>query len=116
MIFNETGIGGKEFTLGELDHMLHELGFVRWAWDYDHATYDFKYEINGGKDVYYLRITGEAADGQIEDGDTVLRLFEPYMGKAVFPHGIDYEAEIPQKIVSDANQKISQIQSMFTRA
>lgn len=117
MILHDTGIEGTELTLGELDHVLQEIGFIRWAWDYDHATYDYKYEIEGSadakakNDVYYLRVTGHALDGVIENGETVLKLHEPYMGKTIFPHGIDYNAEIPKNIMEDAKKRLSQLKS-----
>ncbi|MBO8171288.1 MAG: hypothetical protein H0Z33_05260 [Bacillaceae bacterium] len=109
MILKDTGIEGLELTFAELDFLLKENGFVRWSWDYDHATYDYKYEEQDG--VYYLRITGDVLEGEVEKGESVLRLYEPYIGKAVFPHGIDYDIEVPNQVLNNAKQKLSEVKS-----
>lgn len=100
-------IAGKELTLREADHLLQDLGFTRGAWDYEHATYDYKFEHLG--DTYYLRIHAEAVKGALENPEAVLRFHEPFMGKATFPHGVDYEADIPSQIMDNAKKKLTKL-------
>ncbi|MGC5327056.1 YugN family protein [Brevibacillus sp. SYSU BS000544] len=107
MVIKDTGIGGKESHLGELDHIMDELGFVRWAWDYNHATYDFKIEDKGS--VFYLRVQADAVKGKLEDPHTLLKLEDPFMGKATFPHGLDYDAQVPPAVVETAKRKLGQL-------
>lgn len=98
-------------SLGHLDHILLDAGFVRWAWDFDHATYDFKYEDRATKSTYYLRIQGEVVEGEDMDHDTILQLEEPHIGKHLFPHGIDYDATIPSSIQDAAKKKLTDVKA-----
>lgn len=107
----EMGFTQVKTSLGRLDHILENAGFVRWAWDYEHATYDFKYEDQATKDVYYLRIQGHIVEGEDMDHDAVLQLEEPHIGKHLFPHGIDYDAVVPTTIKDAANKKLSDVKS-----
>ncbi|WP_126427626.1 YugN family protein [Brevibacillus marinus] len=107
MVIADSGIANIEIHLGELDQLMKQLGFVRWAWDYQHATYDYKIEDKNG--VYYLRVKANAIEGKLEDPDALLKLEEPYIGKHLFPHGLDYEAPIPDKVLSAANQALSRL-------
>ena len=95
-------------SLGHLDHILLDAGFVRCAWDFDHATYDLKYEDKATKTEYYLRIQGHVVEGDDMDHDTILQLEEPHIGKHLFPHGIDYEAKIPASILDAAKKKLAE--------
>ncbi len=104
MVIKETGIGGKEAFLSDLDHVMNELGFLRWAWDYNHATYDCKFEDKTG--AFYLRIEANAVKGKLEDPHTLLKLDDPYMGKGTFPHGLEYETPVPDQIQQAAKRKL----------
>jgi hypothetical protein len=104
MVIKETGIGGKEGFLSDLDHIMSELGFVRWAWDYNHATYDCKFEDKGSS--YFLRIQANAVAGKLEDPHALLQLEEPYMGKHLFPHGLDYDTPVPDSVQQAAKRKL----------
>jgi len=104
MVIKETGIGNKEVFLADLDHLMSDLGFVRWAWDYNHATYDFK--IQDKENTYFLRVEANVVQGKLEDPHTLLKLEEPYMGKHLFPHGLDYDASIPDNVMQTAKRKL----------
>ncbi len=112
MVIKETGIGNKEVHLAELDHVMDELGFVRWAWDYNHATYDFKFDDKGT--IYYLRVQANAIQGKLEDPHALLKLEEPFMGKHLFPHGLDYDAPIPDAVLESAKRKLSQLKDKLS--
>ncbi|GAA4710098.1 YugN family protein [Brevibacillus fulvus] len=104
MVIKDTGIAAKQVLLADLDHYTSEAGFVRWAWDYNHATYDLKLEDKGS--VYYLRIQANVVEGKIEDPHTLLELEEPYMGKHLFPHGLDYDSPVPDNVLQTAKRKL----------
>ncbi|MBO8163188.1 MAG: hypothetical protein H0Z34_05600 [Brevibacillus sp.] len=107
MVIEGTGIAGTEIHLYELDKMMNEIGFIRWAWDYEHATYDYKIEEK--ESVFFVRVQANAVEGALEDPDTLLRLEEPYIGKHLFPHGLDYEAPVPDKVMAKAKEALSRL-------
>lgn len=108
----DVGFSEIKTNAGYLDQVLKEAGFVNdGAWDYDHITYDYKYEDHATKAVYFLRVRGEVAEGGQLDQDAILQLEEPHIGKHLFPHGIDYDADIPAKIQESAKKKLSDIKA-----
>ncbi len=102
MLLKETGIGGHQGTLADLDIAMNSSGFTRFAWDYAHATYDYK--LKDRDTTYYLRIQAHCVEGKMEDPDTVLKLDEPFIGKHLFPHGIDYDCPMPDGVLNNAKQ------------
>jgi len=107
MVIKDTGIGTKEVFFADLEHYMSELGFDRGAWDYKHATYDYKIQDKGN--VFYLRIEANVAEGKLEDSHSVLKLDEPYMGKHLFPHGLDYDYPMPDSVVQTAKRKLQML-------
>lgn len=105
MQIKDSGIAGTQIYLAELDELMNQAGFIRWAWDYNHATYDCKLEARD--EVYFLRIEARAIKGKLENPDTLLELGEPRVGKHLFPHGLDYEAPIPQAISQAVDRKLA---------
>lgn len=108
-----TGLEGKEVTLVELDHVMGELGFIRWAWDYKRATFDFKYEDKTSGNTFYLRVPSSVVKGSIEevgkDNESIIQIHEPYIGKHLYPHGFDYEFDFPKNILDHAKQKLEDL-------
>lgn len=113
MIIENSGLIGLKSDLAYLDESAEKLGFVRWQWEYTRATYDFKMEDQQNKEDYYLRINTRAIEGKLENPDAVLAIEAVYMGRATFPHGLDYETPIPASFVSTAEQKISQLKALL---
>lgn len=107
MVIKDTGIGTKEVFFADLEHYMSELGFDRGAWDYKHATYDYKIQDKGN--VFYLRIEANVTEGKLEDSHSVLKLDEPYMGKHLFPHGLDYDYPMPDSVVQTAKRKLQML-------
>ncbi len=107
MVIKDTGLNGKEAFLSDLDHCMGELGFDRGAWDYHHATYDYKFIDKAT--TYYLRIQAKAIEGRVEDSHAMMQLEEPFMGKHLFPHGIDYDAAIPDSVLKTATKKLEML-------
>ncbi|WP_202081019.1 YugN family protein [Caldalkalibacillus salinus] len=115
MKIEETGLEGKEVTVHDFDHAADDLGFVRWAWDYKRATYDFKYEDKKQGEIYYLRVPATSIKGEIEEegSDSVLKIGTPYIGRHTYPHGLDYEYNFPKKILDDAKKRLENLSSHF---
>jgi hypothetical protein len=108
-----TGLEGKEVTLAEFDHVMGELGFIRWAWDYKRATYDFKYEDRKSGHTFYLRVPSVATKGAIEevgkDSESILQIGEPYIGRHTYPHGLDYEFDFPTYVLDHAKKSLDAV-------
>ncbi|BFH61564.1 MULTISPECIES: YugN family protein [Paenibacillus] len=111
MIFENTGLVGLKSELALMDEIAEKTGFIRWQWEYTRATYDYKIEDKDTNSDYYLRMNTRAVQGKLEKPDTVLEIEAVYLGKATFPHGLEYETPIPTKILNAANQKIQQFKA-----
>ncbi|WP_433946260.1 YugN family protein [Paenibacillus sp. SN-8-1] len=111
MIFENTGLDGIKSDLAYLDESAEKVGFVRWQWEYYRATYDYKIEDSNNE--YFLRINTRALEGKLERPDTVLAIEAVYMGRATFPHGLEYESPIPSQVLSKANQKLNELKKLL---
>src|SRR5690348_14932828 len=105
----DAGVKGLKSDLAHLDTVADELGFVRWQWEYYRATYDYKYEDKNNAAEYYLRVNTRAIEGKLESSDAILAIEDAYIGKATFPHGLDYESPIPESILKAANIKLTEL-------
>jgi hypothetical protein len=113
MILEDTGLVGLRSPLAQLDETAEKVGFVRWQWEYRRATYDLKLHDRESGDDYFLRFNTRAVEGRLEDPDAVLVIESVYLGKATFPHGLDYEAPIPPSILDAANRNIEQLKRLL---
>ncbi|MEK5060257.1 YugN family protein [Paenibacillus shunpengii] len=113
MIFENTGLDGLRSDLAYLDESAEKAGFVRWQWEYYRATYDYKIEDSKSKNEYFLRINTRVIEGKLEKPDTILSVEAVYIGRATFPHGLEYESEIPAPVMSLANEKIKQLKELL---
>lgn len=113
MIIENTGLNGLRSDLQHLDDSSDKLGFVRWQWEYRRATYDLKLEDRANREEYFLRITTRAIDGKLENPDAVLEIEAVYIGRATFPHGLDYESPIPQPILNAATQRAHELKQLL---
>ncbi|AZS14611.1 MULTISPECIES: YugN family protein [Paenibacillus] len=111
MIVENTGLDGLKSDLAYLDESAEKVGFIRWQWEYYRATYDYKIEFNN--DDYYLRINTRAVEGKLERPDAVLAIEAVYMGRATFPHGLEYESEIPAQVIKTANSKLTELKELL---
>ena len=109
MIIENTGLNGVKSELGHLDEAATKLGFVRWQWEYYRATYDCKFEDKQHNEEYFLRLNARAIEGKLEDAYAVLAIEEAYIGRATFPHGLDYESPIPEYVMKAAQQKLNDL-------
>lgn len=114
MIIEATSLKGLKSELAHLDDVTSQLGFVRWQWEYYRATYDLKIDDRATNSEYYLRINARVESGKLESPYAVLCLEDSYIGKASFPHGLDYESPIPSQVMQVAERKLNQLQQLLS--
>lgn len=112
MILEHTGLKGFTTDLAHLDEVTAEQGFVRWQWEYRRATYDWKIEDAEGD--FYLRFNCRATSGKLESPYAMLEIEDIYIGKATFPHGLDYEAPLPERVRKAAEAKLDALHQALT--
>ncbi|WP_270172051.1 YugN family protein [Paenibacillus sp. SYP-B4298] len=113
MIIENTGLNGLTSELAHLDESAEKLGFVRWQWDYYRATYDLKLEDRANQNEYFLRVSTRAVEGKLEQPYAVLKVEAAYIGRATFPHGLDYESPVPQQILNTATQRLQELKKLL---
>jgi len=112
--FAETKIESVEIPFKTLEQVMAMYGMIRGGqWDYQRVTYDFKFEFAHDGSVYYFRIPGTAIVGEIEGRDCVVKLGYPYLGRHYYPHGVEYNEEFPENVVTKCKERISLIESAF---
>lgn len=109
MIIEEVGLKGIKSDLEHLDEVTSELGFVRWQWEYYRATYDLKIIDTYENVDYFLRINTRVILGKLESKDAELVIEDAYLGKATFPHGLDYQSSVPDTVLKKANQALKNL-------
>ena len=114
MILKHTGLEHVTCPLVHLDESAEQTGFVRWQWEYYRATYDYKIQHKTIDGDYYVRINTRAIEGKLEQPDAILQLEVVYLGKATFPHGIDYDDPIPPSVLETACIKVEQLKKLLT--
>jgi hypothetical protein len=114
MLLDNTGLNGMRSDLGHLDESSDKLGFVRWQWEYRRATYDLKLHDRSNGEDYFLRITTRAVEGKLENPEAILEVEAVYIGRATFPHGLDYESPIPQPILNAATQRTQELKQLLS--
>lgn len=113
MIYDNTGLDGLKIDLAYLDESAEKVGFVRWQWEYYRATYDYKIEDKNNNNEYFLRINTRAVEGKLEKPETILEIEAVYLGRATFPHGLEYETPIPQHVQKTADQKLTELKQLL---
>lgn len=113
LIIENTGLNGLTSELAHLDESAEKLGFVRWQWDYYRATYDLKLEDRANQNEYFLRVSTRAVEGKLEQPYAVLKVEAAYIGRATFPHGLDYESPVPQQILNTATQRLQELKKLL---
>lgn len=110
MKFENTGLDNKNVELKRLDEVMLANKLVREGqWDYERVTYDRKFDLKEG--VYYLRIFGNAVNGDIGAGKALIQLSTPVLGKYYYPHGVEYgeDESFPKSLVSQCEKVLSAI-------
>lgn len=112
MIIEQSGVNGLKSDLAHLDEVMGQLGFVRWQWEYHRATYDFKFTDTTGD--YYLRINCRTESGKLESAYAILYIEDVYVGKGTFPHGVDYQAPIPDEFRQMTDEKLAKLRQALS--
>ncbi|MFD1955092.1 YugN family protein [Paenibacillus thailandensis] len=113
MIIQNSGLEGMQSDLAHLDESAEKLGFFRGQWEYYRATYDLKLEDASTGNDYYLRMNTRAVEGRLESPHAVLAIEAVYLGRATFPHGLEYESPVPQNVLDKANDRLKQLKQML---
>lgn len=114
MIIENSGLNGLTSELGYLDDVAEKAGFVRWQWEYYRATYDLKIsDIESGSD-YFLRVSTRAIEGKLENPNAILNIENVYIGRATFPHGLEYETPVPKNVLSIAEKSLRQLKASLS--
>jgi len=114
VLIEEPNVKGIQASLQRLDRTADKLGFVRWQWEYYRATYDYKIEDRQSNAEYFLRVNARVTRGKLERPDAELVLTDAYIGKATFPHGLDYQSPIPEPVMAVARKKLSELREALT--
>lgn len=114
MRFESFEFDGKLVPFHAFEHLMTKVGFYRGGpWDWDRATYDFKFENQQDGSIYYLRFPVVTEEGEIEKYDTVVKLHTPYVGKHYYPHGIEYEDDFPEFVVQTCEDKLNETKRLL---
>lgn len=110
MKFENTGLESMQIDLNQLTHIMEQHGMVlAGQWDYERVTYDRKFELKEG--IYYLRIFGFAAKGDVGAEDALIELMAPLLGKHYYPHGVEYgdNEYFPESLVQTCEKLLTDI-------
>lgn len=114
MRFESSGIEGKVIQFSTLEDIMKTLEIIRGGqWDWERVTYDHKFENRSTGAIHYLRVQGEAIKGELEDPDAEIKLKTPILGHHYYPHGIEYDEEMPGFIVNSCNEKLAQLKELL---
>jgi hypothetical protein len=109
MKFENTGLEKLQVNLTVLDDILPEHGLTRdGQWDYERVTYDRKFELKEG--VYYLRVMGEAIEGDVGSNKALIQVKTPILGKHYYPHGVEYGSTetFPKELVVQCERVLAE--------
>ncbi len=113
MNLEDMGIGNAVLDIKPLDHLMGEHAFIRAGqWDYERVTYDYRIDSQEKNVTYYIRIFGEAIEGDVDSRNAVIKLKTPVLGKHYYPHGIEYgeEENFPENLIERANNLLKDLQ------
>ncbi|GAK14236.1 YugN family protein [Geomicrobium sp. JCM 19039] len=101
----------KELKFGNLLPVMDELGFVHAEqWDYERVMFDYKMLDDRVNATYYLRVPAYAVEGDIPGEDTIVKLMTPIVGRHYYPHGVEYDEEMPSKVLNKCATKLKGIE------
>lgn len=113
MLIENTGLNGIQIDLATLDESAEKVGFIRWQWEYTRATYDLELTDAGTNSDYFLRFSTRAVEGRLENPDAILAIEAVYIGRATFPHGLEYESPVPQPILNTATLRLNELRQLL---
>ncbi|WP_416826967.1 YugN family protein [Ectobacillus polymachus] len=112
MQFEHTEINQYVIEFDRLQDIMKEYGFIlAGQWDYERVTFDYKFTIDTD---YYLRIQGEAIEGEIGSNDAIVKLRTPILGKHYYPHGVEYDETFPDSLIERCNDLLQRVSKSLT--
>src|SRR5690625_1704441 len=119
MKLENTGLDNKVIDIVTLNRVMGEHAFILGeSWDYERVTYDYKINSQEKNVTYYIRVQGEAIEGNVDSRHAVIKLKTPLLGKHYYPHGVEYGEdenfpknliERTQKILTEANNDLEHL-------
>ncbi|GAA0445987.1 YugN family protein [Lentibacillus halophilus] len=112
MKLENTGIDDAIINVEPLDRLMGRQAFIRGGqWDYERVTYDYKIASKEKNVTYYIRIQGYAVEGDVDQGDALIQLKTPFLGKHYYPHGVEYgeDENFPENLVDRAINLVTKI-------
>src|SRR5690625_805666 len=112
MKLENTGIDNKVIDLVPLDHIMGQHAFIRGEnWEYERVTYDYKVNSQEKNVTYYIRIQGEAIEGDVDKKDAIIKLKTPVLRKHYYTHGIEYgeEENFPKNLIEPAHNLVANV-------
>ncbi len=117
MKFEQSGINTIAKDLGRIEEVMAKYQLVRDEhWDYQRITFDRKFIIEDV--IYYLRIPGEAFEGDVGSKQAKVQLHEPLLGRHYYPHGVYYgnEEVFPEDLVVKCQVILMHLSESLTAA
>lgn len=112
MKLENTGLEDTVIDIVPLNHIMGKHAFILGeSWDYERVTYDYKVNSQEKNVTYFIRIQGEAIEGDVDKKDAVIKLKAPILGKHYYPHGIEYgeDENFPKNLVERANSLVLKV-------
>ncbi|NLI67476.1 MAG: hypothetical protein GX374_02400 [Bacilli bacterium] len=109
MKLENTGIDNKVVDIIALNRIMGQHAFILGeSWDYERVTYDYKIKSQEKNVTFYIRIQGEAIEGDVDNKTAIIKLKTPLLGKHYYPHGVEYgeDENFPKNIVERAKQLV----------
>lgn len=114
MLFEDSGIEGTVIKFSTLEDIMKSLHIIRGGqWDWERVTYDYKFENRTTGAIYYLRVQGVAIEGEFEKSEAITQLKTPILGHYYYPHGVEYDEEMPEDIVNTSQKLLSQLRELL---
>lgn len=111
MKLENTGIDNKVIDIVALNRVMGEHAFILGeSWDYERVTYDYKISSQEKNVTYYIRVQGEAIEGDVDARDAVIKLKTPLLGKHYYPHGVEYgeDENFPKNLIERAHKILAE--------
>ncbi len=112
MKIENSGIDNKVVDILTLNRIMGQHAFILGeSWDYDRVTYDYKINSQEKNVTYYIRVLGEALEGDVDTKTAVIKLKTPLLGKHYYPHGIEYgeEENFPKNLIERSNELLKNL-------
>src|SRR5699024_4997921 len=112
MKIENTGIDNKVVDILALNRIMGVHAFILGeSWDYDRVTYDYRINSQEKNVTYYIRVQGEALEGDVDTKTAVIKLKTLLPRRHYYSHAIEYgnEENFPKNLVERVNTIVSEL-------